>query len=43
MAIKCNGCTKDWNTCELHVVFHDNFVPESGFDCRNCKYAYQID
>lgn len=41
MEVKCNGCTKDWNTCELHNVFNDNLVPESGFDCKNCKYAYE--
>jgi hypothetical protein len=40
MEVKCNGCTKDWNTCNLHQVFDNNFVPESGFDCKNCKYAY---
>jgi hypothetical protein len=40
MEVKCNGCTKDWNTCDLHQVFDNNFVPESGFDCSNCKYAY---
>lgn len=43
MEVKCNGCTKDWNTCELHQVLDDNFVPESGFDCTNCKYAYKLD
>jgi len=41
MNVKCNGCTKDWNTCELFEVFDNNLVPESGFDCKNCKYAYQ--
>jgi hypothetical protein len=40
MQVKCNGCTKNWNECQLHDVFNDNFVPESGFDCTNCKYAY---
>lgn len=40
MSVKCNGCTKDWNTCDLHQVFDENFVPESSFDCTNCKYAY---
>lgn len=40
MSVKCNGCTKDWNTCQLYEVFENNIVPESGFDCRNCKYAY---
>jgi hypothetical protein len=43
MNVKCNGCTKDWNTCELHQVFDNNFVPESGYDCSNCKYAYQLE
>ncbi|MEH7503269.1 DUF5651 domain-containing protein [Neobacillus drentensis] len=43
MNVKCNGCTKDWNTCDLHQVFDNNFVPESGFDCANCKYAYRLD
>ena len=41
MNVKCNGCTKDWNTCDLHQVLDNNFVPESGYDCRNCKYAYR--
>ncbi|MBT2727857.1 hypothetical protein J7E63_13000 [Bacillus sp. ISL-75] len=43
MNVKCNGCTKNWNECDLHQVFDNNFVPESGFDCTNCKYAYQLD
>lgn len=43
MEVKCNGCTKDWNTCDLHQVFENNFVPESGFDCSNCKFAYKVD
>jgi hypothetical protein len=41
MQVKCQGCTKDWNQCDLHEVFNENFVPESGFDCKNCKYAYE--
>lgn len=40
MTIKCNGCTKDGNTCELNAIFEDNFIPESGFNCENCKFAY---
>jgi hypothetical protein len=40
MQAKCHGCTKNWNECDLYEVFNDNFVPESGFDCTNCKYAY---
>lgn len=43
MNVKCNGCTKDWNTCNLYEVFNDNFVPESGFNCLNCKYAYTLE
>jgi hypothetical protein len=42
MSIKCNGCTKDWNTCNLYDVFEDNFIPESGFNCDNCKFAYSL-
>lgn len=42
MKVECNGCTKNWNECELHQVFEDNFVSESGFDCENCKYAYHL-
>jgi hypothetical protein len=42
MNVKCNGCTKNWNECELHTVFDNNFIPESGFNCGNCKYAYQL-
>lgn len=42
MEVKCNSCTKDWNTCALHHVFEDNFVPESGFDCSNCKFSYSL-
>lgn len=41
MKVECNGCTKDWNECQLHTVFEDNFVPESGFNCGNCKFAYE--
>jgi hypothetical protein len=41
MCVKCNGCTRDGNTCELNQVFEDNFVPESGFDLPNCKFAYE--
>lgn len=40
MEVKCNGCTKDWNSCDLYEAFEHNFVPESGFDCSNCKFAY---
>jgi hypothetical protein len=40
MKVECNGCAKDWNTCDLHQVFDNNFVPETGYDCANCKYAY---
>lgn len=40
MTVKCQNCTLDWNTCNLHQVFDNNLVPESGFNCTNCKYAY---
>lgn len=41
MCVTCQGCTKDWNTCELHKVFEENFIPESGFNLPNCKFAYE--
>ena len=41
MNVKCNGCTKNWNECELHTVFEENFVPESSYYLKNCKYAYK--
>lgn len=40
MAIKCNGCTKSCNECELHKIFDDNFIPESGYDLPSCPYAF---
>lgn len=40
MCVKCNGCTKNHNECELHQVFEDNFIPESGHNLLNCKFAY---
>jgi hypothetical protein len=43
MHVQCNGCAKDWNGCQLHDVFEDNFIPESGFNKENCKYAYNLD
>lgn len=43
MSVNCNGCTKDWNTCNLHQVFDNNFVPESSYSLKNCKYAYSLD
>ncbi|WP_425458055.1 DUF5651 domain-containing protein [Bacillus rubiinfantis] len=27
----------------MHQVFENNFIPESGFDYDNCKYAYRIE
>jgi len=41
MDSKCNGCEKDWNTCDLHQVFEENFIPESGWCLKNCKFAYK--
>jgi hypothetical protein len=43
MKVECHGCTKNWNECQLHDVFHDNFIPESSFNCINCKYAYHLE
>lgn len=43
MCVRCDGCTKEWNECELHQVFEDNFIPESSFNFRNCKFAYSLE
>lgn len=40
MVIKCEGCKKHWDGCDLFKVFDDNFIPDGGFDKCNCKYAY---
>lgn len=36
----CRGCKKDYKKCKLHEVFFDNFIIESGYDIKNCRYAY---
>lgn len=41
MNVKCKNCTKDWKTCELHHSFEYNFVPESSYNLKNCRYAYR--
>lgn len=41
MEAKCKNCNKDWNTCNLNQVFEDNFVPESSYSLKNCKFAYR--
>lgn len=42
MDIKCNGCNKDWNTCDLHEIFENNLAPEpTGYESTNCRYAYK--
>lgn len=41
MECNCKGCTKDWKECELHEVFEENFVPESTWNKKNCRYAYK--
>lgn len=43
MCVKCQGCMKDGNTCELRTVFDENFIPESGWNLPNCKFAYTKD
>jgi hypothetical protein len=40
MEVNCKGCTKNGNECKLNQVFENNFIPESGFNCSNCKFAY---
>lgn len=40
MTVNCLNCNKDRNKCELHRVFEDNLVPETGWNLNNCEYAY---
>lgn len=40
MIIKCKGCTKNYEECNLHDVFCNNYVPESSWGLDNCRYAY---
>ncbi|MHC1681363.1 MAG: DUF5651 domain-containing protein [Clostridiaceae bacterium] len=40
MACNCKECKINWNECNLHEVFEENFIPESGFDHDNCKFSY---
>jgi hypothetical protein len=41
MDLHCKGCSKNWNECELHEVFEENFVPESSWMLESCRYAYR--
>jgi len=40
MQIKCKGCKKHFSQCILYDIFYNNFVPESGWNLENCRYAY---
>lgn len=42
MHVRCKGCLKSCNDCELYDVFDLNLVEEfDGWDLPNCKYAYK--
>lgn len=41
MQIHCKGCKKHFGQCNLHDVFYNNFVPESGWNFERCRYAYK--
>lgn len=41
MEVECKNCNKHWSECRLHEIFQENFIPESGFNCSNCRYAYK--
>jgi phage pi2 protein 07 len=41
MAAVCKNCTKDYKKCYLHDTLLANFVPESGENCENCRFAYR--
>lgn len=40
LQIKCKGCRKHFSQCNLHEMFYNNFIHESGFNLENCRYAY---
>lgn len=42
MSVKCQNCKKKHSTCELHDLFYENYVSESGWDMKNCRYAYSL-
>ncbi|WIF95146.1 DUF5651 domain-containing protein [Caminicella sporogenes] len=41
MEIHCKHCKKHHDSCNLYDVFVNNFVPESGWNLENCRYAYR--
>ena len=41
MDVRCSGCDKPWQDCELHDVFENNLAPEpTGYEKVNCRFAY---
>lgn len=40
MDVRCNGCDKDWKTCDLYNLFDSTLAPEPGCNKANCKYSY---
>lgn len=41
MEIYCKNCKTHFSECDLYKIFDDNFIPESGWDKENCRYAYE--
>lgn len=41
MTVKCLDCHKKWTKCKLHDLLKDNFVPESSWGLKSCRYAYR--
>ncbi|HOA81147.1 MAG TPA: DUF5651 domain-containing protein [Defluviitaleaceae bacterium] len=39
MMAKCKDCRLEHSKCDLHDHFLENFVPESGWNLPNCRYA----
>jgi len=40
MQVKCNHCTKNHESCDLHKLLYDNWIPESSYNLPNCRFAY---
>jgi hypothetical protein len=41
MEVTCKNCTKHHDSCRLHEIFQDNFIPESTWGLENCRFAYK--
>lgn len=40
MCSRCNNCKANWKGCKLYKLMDNNGVEKSGYELKNCKYAY---